>query len=303
MTQAYEIIDAHTHVHPTRADAHAFLAFINQRNVPRAGDVTEALATMDRLGIRKTVILPWLFARQIYTNRVQELTKAQKPVSPERVRTQIGAQWSAYNSWAIEAGKRRPGRFAAMVAIDPVLMGETWVRTEVERRLAQGALGLKIVPYAIECHPADDRMAVVWELANARGLPVVSQSGGRAPSDFAYPANFEPVVKGYPKLQLIMAHVGMGAEEEAARLAARYPNLYVDTSYWLGLVGKQGGYTLAGAADLFRRIGIDRVLFGTNYPICDPAEFVQVVNEMPLSEAERRQVFSENYRRVYADWR
>ncbi|MBI3744638.1 MAG: amidohydrolase family protein, partial [Chloroflexi bacterium] len=121
------------------------------------------------------------------------------------------------------------------------------------------------------------------------------------PNEFAHPMHFESVLKTYPKAKVVLAHVGMGAEEEVARLTARYQNLYTDTSYWLGLVGKSGGRSLKEAAELFRRIGTDRVIFGTNYPICDPLEFVQVMLDMPLTESERRQIFSQNYRRIYAD--
>ncbi len=301
MTQPCEIIDAHTHVHPTREAAQAFLSFINQQHVPRSGDVAESLATMDRLGIRKTVILPWVFARQTYANRVSELSKTPNQDAGYVARQELAARWSQFNQWALDVSHRYLGRFSSMVAIDPVVLGDAWVRQEVERQLAGGALGLKIVPYAMECSPAGERMAVVWQEADRRGLPVVSQSGGRQPGDFAHPANFESVLRSYPRCKLIMAHVGMGAEEEVARLAGKYANLYVDTSYWLGLVGKPGGYSLAAAADLFRRIGIERVIFGTNYPICDPAEFIEVVRAMPLTEVERRKVFAENYRRVYND--
>src|SRR5439155_24580385 len=117
--------------------------------------------------------------------------------------------------------------------------------------------------------PGEASMAIVCREADRRSLPVISQSGGRQPDNPAQPANFELVLVAYPNCRVVLAHVGMGAEEEVARLANTYPNLYTDTSYWLGLVGQPGQFTPAEAADLFRRIGVDRVLFGTNYPICD----------------------------------
>jgi predicted TIM-barrel fold metal-dependent hydrolase len=55
------------------------------------------------------------------------------------------------------------------------------------------------------------------------------------------------------------------------------------------------------AADFFRAVGIDRVLFGTNYAIRDPDATLAGVMAMPLTESERQQVFSENYRRVFDD--
>ncbi len=79
-----------------------------------------------------------------------------------------------------------------------------------------------------------------------------------------------------------------------ARLTARYPNLYADTSARLHEIGQPGAWSLAEAADWFRRIGIDRVLFGTNYPMHDPAQFLAVIRAMPLDDAEREQVLCTN---------
>ncbi len=53
-------------------------------------------------------------------------------------------------------------------------------------------------------------------------------------------------------------------------------------------------------AELFRRIGIDRVLFGTNYPFVGQADYVDVMEKLPLSEDERRRIGAQNYDRVYA---
>ena len=303
MQHDYEIIDAHTHVHGTREAAHAFLSVLAaNRTVSRSGEPQESGEMMQQGGIKKTLILPWVFGKQVVAQRVEALGPKATPDQKERVKHQVGIQWSAYNQWAVLAGKRFDGRYASLVAIDPVLMGEDWARQEIGKRVAQGALGLKIVPFTMEAFPHDDRMAVVWEEANRRGLPVVSQSGGRVgPNEFAHPMHFEAILKTYPKAKVVLAHIGMGAEEEVARLTVRYPNLYTDTSYWLGLVGKPGGRSLKEAAGLFRSIGTDRVIFGTNYPICDPLEFVQVMLNMPLTESERRQIFSQNYRQVYAD--
>jgi predicted TIM-barrel fold metal-dependent hydrolase len=82
-------------------------------------------------------------------------------------------------------------------------------------------------------------------------------------------------------------------------LTGKYDNVFGDTSSWLGTVGKPGGRTLDEAADLFRRIGTDRVLFGSNYPITDIAEFVTILRDLPLTPAEKRQVFFENAMRLY----
>jgi uncharacterized protein len=96
-----------------------------------------------------------------------------------------------------------------------------------------------------------------------------------------------------------LAHMGSGAEAEVARLTAVYPNLYCDTSMWLDRIDQPGGPTGVQAAKVFREIGTDRILFGTNYPIMDPGEFVSIIQRMPLTENERRQILVENFARAY----
>ena len=308
-----EIVDAHAHVHPTSDAAHAFLAVTSQEQRPD-GTAEESIRVMEQAGIAKTLILPWVFGRQMYDERLAGSAR-----EAAAFRETIAVRCSTYNRWAIriakeehaalrnekekrgaiQNAKERPGRFAALCAVDPVLFGEAWTRREIDECIALGAIGLKIVPSFIKAYPNDQRMAVVWEEAQRRRLPVLSQCGGQSRDAFAHPAHFEEALAAYPDVTLVFAHVGMGAEEEVARLTARYANLYTDTSYWLGKVGRPGGPTLSEAAELFRRIGIDRVLFGTNYPICDPVEFVEVFRAMPFSDAERQQISFENYRRVY----
>jgi uncharacterized protein len=294
------IIDAHTHVHPTMEAAHRFMSLLNPEltRAGRAGSVDEALVLMDKLGIATTLILPWVFAQRIYA---AELAATGKPADTddEQLKDRIAEDWARYNAWATTAVRQYPGRFAAMCAVDPILLGEERTRVQIERGLEMGAIGLKIVPGYMNAYPHDPRMEIVWREAERRGLSVTAQCSGPA-DGFAWAGQFEDVLRGYPNCRVVMAHMGLGGgEEEVVRLAQKFPNAYADTSSWLGNVGKPGFRSPAEAADLFRRIGIDRVLFGTNYPLTDPADFVRNLHALPLTEPERRQVAHENAERVH----
>ena len=50
---------------------------------------------------------------------------------------------------------------------------------------------------------------------------------------------------------------------------------------------------------MFRRIGIDHVLFASNCPFVSQADYVEIMEKLPLSDDERRQIGSQNYDRVY----
>ena len=104
------------------------------------------------------------------------------------------------------------------------------------------------------------------------------------------------MVRSYPRLKLVLAHLGMGAEQDTIRLANKYPNVYTDTSLRLHEVGQPGGWSPKETAEMFRRIGVDRVLFASNYPFVSQADYVDVMEKMPLSEDERRRIGAQNLR-------
>jgi predicted TIM-barrel fold metal-dependent hydrolase len=295
------VIDAHTHVHATRAAAHAFMGLLNPAltTTGRDGSVDEASGLMERLSIQTILILPWMFAQRIYE---RDLQAAGKPanVADEALKDRIAADWMAYNAWAITTAKQHPDRFAATCAIDPVLLGEQRTRAQIDRGLALGAIGLKIVPGFMNAYPFDPRMEIVWRVADQRGLTVTAMCAGESPAAFSHPANFEEVARSYPNMRVVLAHMGLrGGEEVVVRLADKYPNVYGETSSWLGHVGKPGQRTAAEAVDLFRRIGTDRILYGSNYPLTDAAEYAQILRDLPLTTREKHQIFHENAERVY----
>src|SRR5436305_1802529 len=103
MAEDYEIIDAHTHVHATAAAAADFLTGTGHTDWPRKGTAEEALRIMDAAGIKTTMILPWIFARQVFENEVPA-EEREGSTAAARVKERIAAEWSRYNDWAIEVG-------------------------------------------------------------------------------------------------------------------------------------------------------------------------------------------------------
>jgi uncharacterized protein len=118
-------------------------------------------------------------------------------------------------------------------------------------------------------------------------------------TDIHHPNRFEAVARSYPRLKLVLAHLGMGAEQDTARLTNKYANVFTDTSLRLHEVGQPGGWSLKETAETFRRIGVDRVLFASNYPFVSQADYVAVMENLPLSDDERQRIGAQNFDRVY----
>jgi predicted TIM-barrel fold metal-dependent hydrolase len=300
------LFDSHAHVFPSSTAESSFRE-LTGAPAGLSGDIADAVDTMDRLGVRRMVILPLLHARHDFDARLA----ANESADPDTVRAEIAERWSAYNTWATTTATANPDRFIAMIGTDPVLFGPDWAAAQIERGLAAGAKGLKLMPWFAGCRPDDERLSVVWELADRHGIPVVSMCGMLPTSDLTQPDHYEAVASAYPRLKLVLAHLGLGAEDRVARLTRLYDNVFADTSAWFEqrlhsdswLSRKLGAAALtpAQAVDLFRDIGVDRIMFGTNFGIrrAEPAH--DAFSTLPLTPSERRQISSENHRRVYDD--
>jgi predicted TIM-barrel fold metal-dependent hydrolase len=236
--------------------------------------------------------VPWIPAQDYVAQRL-----ASRPGEDEAVRREVLGEWSALNQWAVDCVCAHPGRLSCLVGLDPILMSREELRAEVKHKLAQGACGLKIAPLFLGAPPDDERMAIVFEQAAEHGVFVLSQAGsngyGSHPA-WGHPRHFEAVLRAFPSVDVQLAHLGLGAEDEVARLTARYPNLYADLSARLHLIGRPGEWSPAEAAGWLRRIGIDRVLFGTNYPMHEPAEYLEVMRALPLRDDEHEQILYAN---------
>jgi predicted TIM-barrel fold metal-dependent hydrolase len=303
--------DAHTHIHPTAAATRAFMNALEFHG-PWEGTVEQALPIMDRAGIATTMIVPLIADTKLLAERAEEESRRGGKTDRDRLVQELAAQQSTYNSWAASARRKYGGRLTGLIALNPVLYGAQWTRNEIQARLAEGAVGLKILPMYIGVYPDDPAMAVMWEEANRLELAVLTLAVAQVPAeglakigvneqytDIHHPSRFEAVVKNYPRLKLVLAHLGMGAEEDTIRLANKYPNVFTDTSLRLHEVGKPGGWSLKETAELFRKIGVDRVLFASNYPFVSQADYVEVMEQLPLTDDERRQIGSQNFDRVY----
>lgn len=103
----------------------------------------------------------------------------------------------------------------------------------------------------------------------------------------------EPLLAQFPGLTFVAAHPGE-PESFARHLGRmkRFENYYLDLSG--GGLGRMG--LLRRGID---RVGKERFLFGTDFPVCPPAMYVGVVESDPfLTEEEKNAVFFENAQRI-----
>ncbi|MBQ9774043.1 MAG: amidohydrolase [Clostridia bacterium] len=263
----YQVIDAHCHIYPEKIADRAVAgtdAFYGTRAVCR-GVAQELLEIGDRVGIDRFVVQ----------------SVATTPHQVERI-----------NSFIAESVATAPTRFTGLGSAHPDSPDQDAV---IEQIKALGLHGIKIHPdiqgFAID----DPRMMRVYELCEEEGLPILMHTGDRR-YDFSNPNRLLPVLERFPHLVVIGAHFGgWSVWDDAARALCDFENLYVDCSSTFPFAGND----LAFCERLIARYGVDRVLFGSDFPMWSPEAELSTFMQLNLTDAERRMILSENAKKVY----
>jgi predicted TIM-barrel fold metal-dependent hydrolase len=262
---------------------------------------------MREIGIWRTVI-----ATAPPTHAMREKALAQPPADLSReardkamseIRESLLQRINHINLWGCEVGRTHP-ELLPFINVDPIVMDAVTIRQSVRAAVAKGARGIVLLPEQHRFYGNDRRAWPIYEMAQSFRLPILVQTGdaGALPAGgrghWGRPRYFGDVAVSFPRLQVILGHLGKGYESEIAVLTRRYRNVYTETSMRLSNLDETGQWTPAEAVTWFRLIGIDRVLLGTKWPLFDPRQVIDTVRKLPLTPEERRKILGENAKRA-----
>jgi len=234
------------------------------------------------------------------TRKGPDSRPAQWGVVEEEVRVTIVERVRRRNAWTLEIARQHP-TLIPFVGIDP-LMGEDGMLAELDVCLQQGARGIKFHCSTQRSYPSDERLRAVYGWAEDQKLPVVFHSGwhplGWHLSDYARPVRFTEIPQRFPKLAIVLAHLGLGWQEEAVELARQFPNVFFDSTLALTGTWKPPPLTDEEFMELLRLVGVDRVMFATDWPLCEPKKERQRADMLPLDDTSKRLLFYENAQRI-----
>lgn len=172
-----------------------------------------------------------------------------------------------------------------------------------------GLRGLKLSPPTQEFYPNDQTLAYpIYEVAQSLGIPVIIHAGlswePKARLKWAQPLLVEDVAADFPKLNIVIAHLGWPWVLDCVALALKYPNIHLDTSAlyfdnpWDFLA-----FAMKGQVPLtvFERSLRHQMVFGSNYPRVEIKNMVMAVKRLGLSEGCLDLVFRENAERLLGE--
>lgn len=196
------------------------------------------------------------------------------------------AQIAAANEEALALCRRLGEVYYPGIHIHPAFVDESC------REIGRAAdLGFRLVGELVH-------YAFGWDFSHPGLLPILEHAQGRGMvlslhvSDVNDIAGAAALADKFPALPIILAHPGDGARPRAHAEAMRNrKNMAIDLS--------GGGLFRYGTLSfLVRELGAERVLFGTDYPICTPSLYVGGVLSERVTREELALVFAGNAKRI-----
>ncbi len=247
-----EIIDMHTHMFPrdilenwdkyaARDPYFKLLTDPKGPSIQRYATAEQALKLADEAGIEKIVMQGW------YWND-HELCKY-------------------HNDYMYEVISKYPNRFEAFMSINPRF--EELALEEVERNAKRGFSGIGELGPGANDYRLDDKCFInLMEAAEYFNLPVnihVNEPLGRD-----YPGkdptglnDFYRLVKRFPDLTIILAHLGGGLPfyEFMPEVKEAFKNVYYD------LAANPLVYETRSIRSVVDMVGAEKILFGSDFPL------------------------------------
>ncbi len=149
--------------------------------------------------------------------------------------------------------------------------------------------GVKFHPVYTGSVIDDPRMDPIYAYAEKIGCPVLIHAMGNTTCS---PLRLVPVNRKFPALKLIGAHTGGAFPELACQAAAQTnENVFFDLSCSCILKNR--------VENIVRAAGADRVLFGSDYSLIEPAFVIGEVEEAALTGEERRKIYYSNSAKLF----
>jgi hypothetical protein len=156
----------------------------------------------------------------------------------------------------------------------------------------KGFPGVKMQPNAGGYYPDSRECFEIYRALSENGMILLTHVGDELKPFkplYSHPKHYRNVLESFPDLKIILAHLGGYNTWDDLDMILGYKNAYYDTAMSCEIGVKE-------YERLIERIGIDRVLFGTDFPWYDIKKAVDYTRKVLGEKAEK--LFSENPKKL-----
>ena len=261
--EEFEIMDAHTHIFPSKIAEKATVNIGHFYDIPMAeeGNAERLLQCGAKIGTKRYLVC----STATTSHQVESI-----------------------NDFIAEECGKHP-EFYGFGTLHPDyadLEGET------NRIIRLGLHGIKLHPDYQGFFADEPRMLPIYRRCAQLGLPVLFHAGFDPVSPqvrHASPAALARIAEAVPELTLIAAHLGgMLQWDEAERLLVGRKNVYLDTAFASHSIDP-GQFER-----IVQRHGAERILFASDCPWDSPVRIHRIMDDFALTPAQRSRIDWEN---------
>ncbi len=255
------IIDFHTHIFADDIAKKAIPTLVSRSGIAPATDGT-ALNTaqlMQKCGIDKAVVLGI----------------ATKP-----------KQTPIINDWLITLNN---DTFIPFGTIHPEYEGK---EAEIQKLANAGIKGIKIHPDYQNTFANDKIMCEIYDIAQSTGMIVLFHAGvdiGLPGPVHCTPDMIAEIASNFPALKIVAAHYGGYLMwEDVIIKYPRHENIYIDTSFSANRLDDGTRETIVN------KLGADRILLASDCPWENPADSIESILKIDISDGEKEKILGLN---------
>lgn len=222
------------------------------------------------------------------TNLITKMDKSRIDVSIiNSLSALVERDSSLGNKEVYEAVSSYPHRFVGMASVNPY--HDRCAEEELKRCFFNYKFkGLKLHPW-IQGYPAHSEIVYnLISICKEYHVPVLFHSGT---PPYAQVMQIAYLAQKYPNVAFILGHMGLTYQwEEAIDAALKYQNLFLGTS----------GITYPFAIkEAIKKLGAERILFGTDSPFLESELEIAKIENLKLSSRQREMVMYKNAKDLF----
>ena len=279
MKDGFVIVDGHAHTYmhdlaPKITSSFTELHRMEPTSSMGKGTVEDLLEKMDAGGIDMTVLANF---------------------GPNKAVDRINA-WNLGNS-------RANDRLIPLVSVYPGMTAKA-----LEDLVDQGAKGVKMHNGIQEYDPCDPGLDEIYGVCASRNLPVTLHCGEVSRvhlNDFADEEHIENAVRSHKDVRFVLTHFVAGIPETVFHMASSYSNIMIDTS--IAFSGEHCIHRIHddfwedddNVVEAFRKVGCDRIAFGSDYPYVNPSSDARRILSLDLTDKEKSCILGLNTLEMY----
>ena len=225
-------VDSHVHLYRTAEEGRAEKEGYEVWEYGEKTDVhiSECVGTIDELvpQMRSTGIAKAVVVNLFSALAARESAQAAGEKNPADIDAWVISEMLGFNRWSCELARQYEG-LVPFVAMDPAaLPGEDGAK-HLRDMVEDGAAGVKLHGAFQIFQMGDERLWPLYAACQELGVPIIAHSGpDRGGEGFAEPRAFGSMLKAFPDLRVVLAHLGGGVWGQALEIAQAYPNAYFD---------------------------------------------------------------------------